>query len=147
VLQLGAQSLSLSGPAASLCFVYTDILGPHVYISRRLAAGGYFIEGDMCPFTPPGTFSSFLPSSQIIGIMAADVDRTGMSTGGREYVVSGGAMTASRARQTLSWTLNVTLAARGSGPGPDSATLHGSFTCQLELGRPQPARSASTLPA
>jgi hypothetical protein len=138
-----------------LCFVFRDILGDQVFVSRRLTGGGYFLEGTLIPFKPPGIFTTFttkFPSLSGGQLVLANVEPNGRSRNAQAYIAASGTMTVTRDQgQSISWYADLSLVAFENGPGPASAHLAGPFTCAVNyavphrsLASPTPAPPAQT---
>jgi hypothetical protein len=147
-LVAGSQRYSLAGGATSLCFVFRDALGDEVYITRRLSAGGYLVEGTLIPFKPPGAFTNFttkLPSVSGGQLLVADVDSTGLSRNSQDYIAASGSMAVTWGPyNTMSWYADLRLVAFEAGPGPATAHLTGPFTCTVYHTRPRYAPTSPT---
>lgn len=119
-----------------------------MYLSRRLAAGGYFLEGTLLPFKPPGTFTGFTatyPSTTGGQLVFADVGPTGISTDSQAYIAASGRMTATRVQgDAMSWYADLNLTAYERGPGPATAHVTGPFSCTVYHAPPKYAPTSPT---
>jgi hypothetical protein len=121
-LVAGNHQYSLDGSTTSLCFVFRDALGDQVYVTRRLTAGGYAVEGTLIPFKPPGTFTTFTtkyPSLSGGQLLFVDGGPDGLPKNQQSYIAASGTMTVTREQDnSMSWYADLSLVAYESGPGP-----------------------------
>ena len=143
----------LGGAATSLCFVYRDVFGSQVFLTRQLAIRGYSLEGTLLPFKPPGTFTNFtttVPSARAGVVTFVYVDPAGAPTAKQAYVAASGSLrVTAEAANTMSWYADLSLIAEGSGPGPATGHVTGPFSCTVYHEAPQytyPSATAAPTP-